>query len=598
MGEIFVSYAREDEPRAKAIAEALRAHGHRAWRDDELPAHRAYADVIEERLNTADAVIVLWSAEAAKSQWVRAEADVARNRGTMIQASLDGSIPPLPFNQIQCADLNGSDKPADAPGWVKLMGSVEALAGPAAVAQGAAPRPRRSQLSVCVLPFQNMSGDAEQEYFSDGISEDITTDLSKVSALGVTARNTAFQFKGRSVDVSDVARQLGVSHVLEGSVRKAGNRVRITAQLIDGSTGDHVWAERYDRDLTDIFEIQDEISRSIVEALKLKLLPEERSAIENRGTSNVQAYDLYLIARQAWLSGTHGDVRREETVIRMCDRIIELEPAYGRAWALKALAQAYLFFGYNKGGDNGVSAAERALELDSSLPEAHCVMARAAAAARNFEEAERQAAIALELAPDLWEVQNEAAATYIWQRKYREAVPHYERCIELAEDDRHSCDMLSMAYRALGDDQAGRRVAARMFEMAERAVEQNASNASAFGAGANALVILGDLPRAKEWIERALLIDPENLNMRYNFACAILGYSDDVDSALDHIDYVFARSVGSIVRRADMDSDLDPIREDSRFKEIYIAAMERLAKLDAEKEAASPPAATSALPRS
>ena len=135
----------------------------------------------------------------------------------------------------------------------------------------------------------------------------------------------------------------------------------------------------------------------------------------------------------------------------MCDRIIELEPGYGRAWALKALAQAYLFYGYNKGGENGVVAAQRALELDASLPEPYCVKARAAAAARNFADAENQVERALELAPDMWEVRNEAAATYIWQRKYREAIPHYEKCIELADDDRHSCDMLAMAYRALND---------------------------------------------------------------------------------------------------------------------------------------------------
>ena len=131
------------------------------------------------------------------------------------------------------------------------------------------------RFSICVLPFANMSGDAEQEYFSDGISEDIITDLSNVSALNVVSRNTAFTFKGKSVDVRQVASQLNVSHVLEGSVRKAGGRVRITAQLIDGSNDSHVWAERYDRDLNDIFAIQDEISHAIVDALKVKLLPEE-----------------------------------------------------------------------------------------------------------------------------------------------------------------------------------------------------------------------------------------------------------------------------------------------------------------------------------
>src|SRR6185295_18869953 len=161
------------------------------------------------------------------------------------------------------------------------------------------------KLSICVLPFANMSGEAEQEYFSDGISEDIITDLSKVSALGVIARNTAFQFKGRSVDVPQVARQLKVSHVLEGSVRKAGGKVRITAQLIDGATGEHVWADRYDRDLEDIFAIQDEISKAIVGALKLKLLPEEKKAIEQRGTTSAEAYNLYLLARQYWVTGIH-----------------------------------------------------------------------------------------------------------------------------------------------------------------------------------------------------------------------------------------------------------------------------------------------------
>ena len=162
------------------------------------------------------------------------------------------------------------------------------------------------RFSICVLPFANMSGDAEQEYFSDGISEDIITDLSNVSALHVVSRNTAFTFKGKSVDVRQVASQLNVSHVLEGSVRKAAGRVRITAQLIDGSNDGHVWAQRYDRDLHDIFAIQDEISRAIVDALKVRLLPEEKKAIEQHGTENVDAYNLFLMARQSYATAIRG----------------------------------------------------------------------------------------------------------------------------------------------------------------------------------------------------------------------------------------------------------------------------------------------------
>ena len=164
-----------------------------------------------------------------------------------------------------------------------------------------AKKPAKSERpSICVLPFANMSGDPEQEYFSDGISEDIITDLSKISALHVVSRNTAFTFKGKAVDVGQVASQLKVSHVVEGSVRKAAGRVRITAQLIDGANDSHLWAERYDRDLNDIFAIQDEISRAIVDALKVKLLPEEEKAIEQRGTENVDAYNLFLMARQSF----------------------------------------------------------------------------------------------------------------------------------------------------------------------------------------------------------------------------------------------------------------------------------------------------------
>jgi len=175
---------------------------------------------------------------------------------------------------------------------------LDTPAAPGTTDKAAAQHGPSEKPAIAVLPFNNMSGDPEQEYFSDGITEDIITDLSKVSGLLVIARNTAFTYKGKAVKVQQVAQELGVPFILEGSVRKAGARVRVTAQLISSETGAHVWADRYDRDLTDIFAIQDEITHAIVEQLKVKLLPQERKSIKQTPTDNVEAYTFYLRGRQ------------------------------------------------------------------------------------------------------------------------------------------------------------------------------------------------------------------------------------------------------------------------------------------------------------
>jgi adenylate cyclase len=574
MSDIFVSYARSDEPQSSRIADALKSLGYRVWRDDQLPAHRPYADVIAERLKTAKAVVVLWSAEAANSQWVRAEADVARQSGTLLQISLDGSVPPLPFNQIQCADLYGWAGELDAPGWRKVEQSIAELAGAPPGAAGA-DEPGLGSRSICVLPFANMSGDAEQEYFSDGICEDITTDLSKVSALEVIARNTAFMFKGQAVDVSDIAKKLGVSHILEGSVRKAGGRVRITAQLIDGKSGGHIWAERYDRELTDIFAIQDEISGAIVEALKIKLLPEEKKAIEDRGTTNADAYNLYLMARKLWVSGNYGDVRRDEIVIRTAQRAIGLDPNYAQAWGLLAIAQASLRYHHGRDVDNGLTAAEEALKLDPTLAAPYSVRARHVAEQGDFERADAEIRRGLELDPNSWEVNREAARLLMQRRRVEEATRHYSLAASLDENDFHSCMMLLTCFHALGATERKPEVARQMLERSERVLEQDGLNASALGVSAAALTILGDLDRAKERIQRAMVVDPDNINMPYNFACMLATWVGDLEGALDMLEPLIPRQSRSLTLTMIADPDLDPLRDHPRFKRMVAEAMKR-----------------------
>ena len=575
VAEIFISYARSTEDQARQVEQALEARGYSVWRDDDLPAHRTYADVIEERLKAAKAVVVIWSAEAVKSQWVRAEADAARGLGTLVQLSIDGTIPPMPFNQIQCADLTGWDGEA-SPGWKKIEDSVAALVGAGAKDRAPAAGQRMRERSICVLPFANMSGDAEQEYFSDGISEDITTDLSKISALAVTARNTAFTFKGSAVDVGEVARKLGVSHVLEGSVRKSGSRVRITAQLIDGATGDHVWAERYDRDLTDIFAIQDEISKAIVAALKLKLLPDEKKAIEQRGTTSAEAYQLYLMARNYWVTGNYGDVRREERVIRICGRATAIDPQYGRAWALLAIAQVNLRYSFGRPGDDGMVEAQRALSLDPGIAEAHCVIARNLFEGGRFEEANKEIDVALSLDPDSWEVNRESARIFYRQGRMTEAARHFQKAVDAIETDYHAWGMLASASQALGDQAGVKRAAEKMVSQSERVLAEDPGNAAALGIGAGGLAILGKVERAREWIERALLIDPENRNMQYNFACVTAVYLNDPEGAIDLLEPVLKEMTISLYRSALIDPDLDGLRSMPRFQAMMVAAARRL----------------------
>jgi adenylate cyclase len=579
MPDVFISYARSDEDQAKSVADALRSSGYAVWRDDELPAHRAYADVIEERLRAALAVVVLWSVGSVKSQWVRAEAEAARSAGTLVQVTIDGVIPPLPFNQIQCADLKGWDGKSETPGWIKLQDSVAALTG--ASDHNAARERRRSpgrETSVCVLPFANMSGDPEQEYFSDGISEDITTDLSKVSALAVIARNTAFTFKGQSVDVCDVARKLGVSHVLEGSVRKAGNRVRITAQLIDGTSGEHVWAERFDRDLTDIFEIQDELSKAIVEALRLKLLPAEKKALEQRGTTNVDAYNLYLLARQTWITGDFGDARREEKVIRICQRAVELDPSYAQAWALMAIAQANLRYGFsgNEDLDDGAAAADRALSLDPYIAEAHIPIAWRFAELGNHDESNAEIATALRLGPDSWEVNKEAARLFYRQRRLTDAARHLEKATHVMESDFHGLGMLFAYYNGQDDIQGARRTAQRTVAQVEKVLAKDQHNGAALAFGAMSHAALGDLDRAREWIERSLLVDPDNLMMRYNLAWGLNKIFDDSEGAIEMLRPVMANAGPNIIRLAANDPNLDCLRSDARFARMLEAAQGRV----------------------
>jgi adenylate cyclase len=578
VARVFLSYAREDSDAAKELADAVGRAGHEVWWDQHIQGGSRFSRAIDQALKDAEAVVVLWSDTSVESAWVQDEAAEGRDSGRLVPVLLDRCKAPLGFRQFQSVDMSRWRGGEGA----ELTALLEAIANTATPAQAeqkstsSAKAATSTQFSICVLPFVNMSGDPEQEYFSDGITEDIITDLSKVSALLVIARNTAFTFKGKVMDVKEVARSLDVTHVMEGSVRKAGDRVRITAQLIDSETGGHVWADRYDRDLTDIFAIQDEISKAIVAALRVKLLPDEKKAIETRGTSSVDAYNLYLMARQQWISGSFGDVRRDETIVRICQQAVALDHDYAQAWALMALAQSQLRLWHARDVD-ALPAAERALEINPKLAEARCVKAHVLEEQGKTDEAIAEIETALGVDSESWEVNREAARLLFRQGRTKESVRYFEKAAMLMDSDWHNPMMLITCYQKAGDHEGARRAAQTTVERVQKALSKDPANSAALASGSAALAILGEEQKAKDWIHRALLLDPDNVMMRYNLACCLTAGLKDNDRALEVLVPYFERTVSPTqIRHIDADPDMDRIRDDPRFKEMLAGAKQRL----------------------
>ncbi len=335
--------------------------------------------------------------------------------------------------------------------WKWHPGKADVIANPSK----AHPTPNVETPSIAVLPFTNMSGDPEQEYFSDGISEDVITDLSKIGGLIVIARNSSFAYKGRSVDVRAVGRDLGVRSVLEGSIRRAGNRVRITAQLIDAANGAHLWADRYDRDLTDVFAVQDDVTRRIVDALKVTLSPAEKARLTDSGTPNVDAYDCYLRGREL-LAVNPKNRERFEQATKLFMRALELDPSYSQAYA--ALSMAYNLDYQNRWSDNPDASlglakqnAERAIEKNPNEPFARLVAAWTAMFEKDLDRAKSEADNALARNP------NSAGAFVVLGHietlsgRPLEAIPAIERAMRLDPAFRaQHLHFLGMAYLLAG----------------------------------------------------------------------------------------------------------------------------------------------------
>ena len=424
----------------------------------------------------------------------------------------------------------------------------------------------RDKPSIAVLPFNNMSGDPEQEYFSDGITEDIITDLSKVSGLSVIARHSSFSYKGKPLKVQQIGRELGVDFMLEGSVRKAGARVRVTGQLVNCKKGSHVWAERFDRDLTDIFAIQDEITHAIVEQLKVRLLPQEREAVEQIPTENIEAYTYCLRGRDFYRRYIKYYLQLGR---RMFAKAVELDPLYARAYAGMADCDSFLryYYRFDISTDSILALADKALSLDEALPEVHASRGFALLLAHRPDEAVAEFERAIALDPSSFEAHYLYGRLCHGQGKMEKTAALFERAAEINPDDLNVPTFLTHVYRSLGRDEARQRWARRTVEIAERQLALYPDDARPPCMGIEGLIELGETNRAREWISRALALEPDDPTVQYNVACGLTKLGE-LEWALDLLEHSLRNAPPEMINWVKHDADLDSLRNHPRYQEI------------------------------
>jgi serine/threonine protein kinase/Tfp pilus assembly protein PilF len=423
-----------------------------------------------------------------------------------------------------------------------------------------------SEKSVAVLYFENLSGSKDDEYFRDGMTEDIITELSKIKELQIFPRSAVLAYRDKPVTGPQVGKELNAACVLSGSLRRAGNRLRITAQLIRAQTGHSIWAERYDRELKDVFEVQDEIARSISQALRIKLSPQEEKAIARKQTDNPQAYDYYLRGRQFF----HQFRKKGFDFARqMFARAIVIDPQYARAYAGVADCCSFLYMYWDSSEDNlneAEAASRKALELDPELAEAHAAGGLAFALKKNFDKAQQEFEAAIRLDPKLYEAFYFYARTSFQRGDLIKAAELYEQASKLNPDDYQAVSLLVPVYHGLGRPLEATATEQRALKLIEKYIDSHPDDPRSLYLGAGILARMGHHERSFDWASRALAIDSEETSILYNVACvyALLGRTEEALACLGK-----AMTHGTFFKNwAAKDSDLDSLRTDSRFQAL------------------------------
>ena len=439
-------------------------------------------------------------------------------------------------------------------------GSANSARGQRTEKPASASQPEKS---LAVLYFENQSASKDDEYFRDGITEDIITELSKIKELWVFSRSAVFGYRDKITDLSQVGKQLNASYVLEGSLRRAGNRLRITAQLVETRTGRSVWAERYDRQMEDVFAIQDEIAQNIARAMRVMLSDTEKQAIQKPPTADVRAYDYYLRGRQFFHQFRQKSFGFAKQMFRGA---IEIDPNYALAYAGIADCCSFLFMYFDSSEANlkeADAASRKAMELDPNLAEAFASRGLAVALNKRYDEAAKEFETAIRLNPRLFEAYYFYARALHAQGNMARAAEMFEKACNVNPEDYQAPRLLAGALTALDRHEESRAADRRALTVIQKHVELHPDDPRAILFGASAYCQLGQRDKSLDWIGRALAIAPDETMTLYNAACtySLLG---ETEKAIDCLE----KSITSGMAQKDWiahDSDLDSLRSNPRF---------------------------------
>jgi serine/threonine protein kinase/Flp pilus assembly protein TadD len=426
----------------------------------------------------------------------------------------------------------------------------------------------QSQPSIAVLAFEDMSPTKDQEYFCDGIAEEIINDLVQVGGLRVASRTSSFAYKGKREDIRNIGRKLGVGSVLEGSVRMTDGRLRLTTQLIDVADGHHLWTEQYDRELEDVFAIQEEIAHNITRALKIKLSKREKHAIEEPPTRSVKAYDFYLRGRQFFYRHKRKYMQH---AIDMFSRAIEQDSSYARAYAGRADCHSFLYWYFGGSAtdlEQAETDSETALRLNSKLSEAHAARGLALSLSSKFDEAEREFETAIELNPKLFETYYFYARACFVQGKYEQAKNLYIEASRVNPSDFQSPALLAFLYKTMGQEEKMEPILHEALYKVEQHLALNPDDSRAIYLGADVLIRLGQKQKAMEWVKRLAATERDEPHFLYGIAClySLIGKAEEAVFYLTRsVEFGFAHR-----QYLEKDSDFDPIREHPSYKALIM----------------------------